>query len=202
MSKYVVKSWEVSKEKDSKGNYVNILFRRAGFFHWLFGLIGIDRTISLKVNNKSLRLKEWSWSIEKGRAVILSEITSIDYRYNRPWIVSLLIFLFFSVPLIYVRFSGYLAFLAFAGKAGKFISDLNSVIYVTVILLIGLLIAFIYYYLNISTSFAVYDAGGRKIGIKIKNSVIERVAVSASDSSFLAYVVRQLVLYAKNNNRE
>ena len=200
MSKYVVKSWEVSKEKDSKGNYVNILFRRAGFFHWLFGLIGIDRTVSLKVNNKSLRLKEWSWSREKGHAVVLNEITSIEYKYNRPWIVSLLIFLFISVPLIYVKFSAAFPYLAFAGEAGKFIFNLNSVIYVTLILLIGLLIAFIYYYLNISTCFAVYDAGGRKTGIKIKNSVIERVAVSASDSSFLAYVVRQLVLYARNNN--
>lgn len=155
----VVKSFKVSGTPGEDGCYAEIVARQSGFFSWLFALLGLDPTWSLRVLFDKVVYE--SSSITGFRRVILPihSISSVYFGTSRPWQQALLAFLVF-VGLAFV-----------AAEAG-------SSTWVVLLVLLGVISAILIFIFNRQLCIGVTETTGDDYELLLKRSVIENQEIT------------------------
>jgi len=169
MSYYVVKRWKVEEEPDEKGLYINIAGRMPGALSWLMSLIGIDPTFSIEVDSENFIFQEGSWSGKRRTIIPLKHISSVFYGYQRPWQITLGLFMVIAVAISYA-------------------STLLIAIPTAAVL------AIIYFIFMKTLVIGVSESGGGKTSsIQIRRSLIENKGFNEFSCEQICAVLYQLV---------
>ena len=86
MSALALKRWtEIQEGDNSDGTRLWIEARESGLLAWLFGLIGLDPTHSLRVTQSHIVYRTASWSGHITVCLPLCRLTATAYGFVRPW---------------------------------------------------------------------------------------------------------------------
>lgn len=176
MGAYVLKTWRVSNEADSQGNYIDIAGRAPGVLSWILSLVGIEPTVRFSVSMDSVSYQQGSWSGTHRRVIPVRSISSIYHGFTRPWKEALSLY-------------GVGTFLL-----GSFVAALDGDPRILVFLNLFLLaMAFLYYVLNRRMSIGVVEKGSIVSGIDFKRSVIEGKKLTATDAAQVIAILEALL---------
>jgi hypothetical protein len=188
MSTYVIKSWRASDRPDAQNNFVSITGRRKGLTSWLLSAFGIDPTVSITVSENRIEFAEGSLSGNVRRLIPFSGVCSTLYGYHKPWKKALLVWLLLT-PLLPFLFT----------LLSQSISELHSVsdpiAPLTIILsqLLAIIIAGIYYFLNITLTLGFVENSGVINLIEFKRSVIENKEINEAQVGYVCQVIQYLI---------
>lgn len=155
----VVKSFRVSGTPGEDGCYAEIIAREGGLISWIFALLQIDPTWSLRVMFDKVVYE--ANSLTGFRQVILPihSVSSVYFGTSKPWRLALLVFLIFLV----------LAFVA---------AEEGSTTGVVLFVLLGVLGAVLVFILNRQLCIGVTEGTGAHYELLLKRSVIENQEIS------------------------
>lgn len=179
---YVIKSWRASNKPDSKKNYVKIVGRRQGFISWVLSMIGIDPTMTITVSDARIEISNTSLAGSLRKLIPHQGVCSTFYGYQKPWQMTLVIFFLSS------------SFLS-GGLAIAFGSDNKGLAVVGIFLglLVGIVIALIYYFLNRTITLGFIEQSGVASRIDFKRSVIENQDIDEDQAAYICELVQYLV---------
>lgn len=168
MSGLVIKAWKVDEQADG-GACARIVGRESGLIAWFLSLLRVDPTTTLMVSPDRIEFTSASLAGTQSRILPLQSICSSYYGYHKPWKIALGIFAFC---------------LAVAGSmhGGE-----------GFVALIGLVIAFVYYFLNRELTLGFVENSGVVIGIAFKRSVIENIDVNEEQAKKVCTLVQSLI---------
>lgn len=176
MGAYVLKTWRVSNEADSQGNYIDIAGRAPGLLSWILSLAGIEPTVRFSVSMDSVSYQQGSWSGTHRRLIPIRSISSIYHGFTRPWKEALALF-------------GVGFFLI-----GTFVVGMEANPGILVFLYPMLLaLVFLYYVLNRRMSIGVVEKGSIVSGVDFKRSVIEGKKLTAADAGQVIAILEALL---------
>lgn len=169
MPAYVIKTWEVSEQKNESGNFIEIKGRAPGLISWLLSFVGIDATVALKVSENAIDFEQGSWGGRFYSKIPVTKVRSISYGYSKPWKAAL------SVTIIVGAL-----FMALWGLG----------------LILGPIAGAVYYYLNKSLMLGFHEGGGIERYFEIKRSVIEGKRLEEKDAEQVQEIIASLILKA------
>ncbi len=175
----VLKSWEVDESPvDREGNFIKIKGRHGGLISFFLSLAGVDPTVTVKINSQRLEFSKASLAGGKTSFIPLPSLTSTHTGFHRPWQAALAIFMIslFLGPIV-----GRLA----GGFAGFLVT-------ITVVLA-GLVIGVIYYFLNREITLGFIEGSGIGYQIDFKRSVIENIDVNENRARQACDIVQDLI---------
>ena len=182
INKVVVKSWKVSETPiDGQDYCVEIIGRKPGFFAWLSALFGIDPTVRLRVGSKWFEYKKASLAGWETKQIPLRKVSSVFNSYYRPWKKALAVFLslFVTGGMLIVRMGE---------------MDNDFIVAGLITMLVGAVIALLYFFLNRSFVLCIYEVGGRATGgIRFKRSVIENVDINQAKVEEACQIIKRLI---------
>lgn len=147
----VIKSWSIQSEPAPGQPHVRVVARESGFWSFILSLLGIDATTTMEVSSTRIEFEHGSLSGFIRRMTPFGHVSSTFYGRHKPWKTALFILaLCFSVG-------------SAIGKAWALL----------VFVLIGLLGAGLYYFLNRELTFGFIEDSGFAGAITFKRSVIE-----------------------------
>ncbi len=89
---FVITKWSISEVGALQdGNYVYIKGREAGLLSWLLSLVGIDPSVSISVNSKTILFEKGSLAGFDKRVIPIGSVCSTYYGYTKPWQAALVI---------------------------------------------------------------------------------------------------------------
>jgi len=183
MSALVLKAWKVNNRPvDADDNYVLISGRRSGLVSWFLSLVGVDPTTTIKIGIKRIEFQESSLSGTNNRMIPLRGVCSTYFGYHKPWKQALAIFVFLMV--LSISLSSMLMEMGSAGT-GAAIFMVGT--------LIGLIVGFIYYFLNRTLTLGFVENSGVISGIRFKRSVIENIDVNETQACFVCELTQELI---------
>jgi hypothetical protein len=174
MSALVIKAWTVkTKPVEGSTNFISIIGRQGGLVAWLLSVLKIDPTTSILMGIERLEFRRSSLAGTESRMIPLEGICSAYYGYHKPWkvtagIVAAALFLFVE------------AFREMPGAA-------------LAVLLIGLAIAFVYYFLNRELTLGFVEHSGHVSGIRFKRSIIENLDVNEDQARLVCSIAQKLI---------
>jgi hypothetical protein len=89
---FVITKWslsEVGALQDS--NYVYIKGREGGLLSWLLSLVGVDPSVSISVNSKTILFQKGSLAGFDKRVIPIGSVCSTYYGYSKPWLTAVII---------------------------------------------------------------------------------------------------------------
>jgi hypothetical protein len=175
MGALVLKQWSVKNEVDQAGNYVFITGREGGFIAWILALLGVDPTTSIKVSMKRVEFQQSSLAGTSNRMIPLQGVCSTYYGYHKPWKESL--GLFVVLTLLF----GYFGMTTNSGGITVFG------------MLISIVLAIVYYFLNRTLTLGFVENSGVISGIHFKRSVIENVDVNEKQARLVCELTQTLI---------
>jgi hypothetical protein len=179
MKPLVLIEWKADNQPiDDDGNLIRITGRQGGLIAWLFSLLKIEPTTSIKVSKDRVEFVSSSLSGTEYRMIPISSVCSTYYGYHKPWKTALAILIFF-------------VFLAF--NIGS-----NLVIF-AIFFLAGPAIAFLYYFLNRVWTLGFVEHSGVVSRIRFKRSVIEGVDVNETQGHYICQITQFLIESKRNN---
>ena len=184
MATYVIKSWRAADQPDVHGNYVTIIGRKQGIISWLLTLFRIDPTVSITASATRIEFSEASLSGTTNRLIPLPGICSTLYGYHKPWKKALSIFIILGWLI-----AGVASAVASAGVAG----DHVSVGGLFLGLLVGLVFAILYYFLNRTLTLGFVENSGVVSAIQFKRSVVENQDINQAQAGYVCQLVQFLV---------
>jgi len=175
MATLVLRSWKVdTKPIDANGNYVDISGRQSGLLSWFLALLGVDPTTTIKIGPVRVEFHQSSLSGISTRMIPLQGICSTYYGYYKPWKEALAIIVLCSV-------------------LGNVIMAAGSWTGALLVWLLGLVLGFLYYFLNKTLTLGFVENSGVANGIQFKRSVIENVAVDADQARVVCEITQSLI---------
>ena len=177
MSALVLKEWKAdSSAIDSDGNLVRIVGRKAGLIAWFLALLKIDPTTSVLVSPNRVEFIASSLAGTDHRVIPVRQISSTYYGYYKPWKMAIVIFVVV----------GWLAGLLFGGSDPSLISNSSAII-------MGALVALIYYQLSRTMTLGFVEVSGVVSAIQFKQSVIEGVEINAKSAEYVCDLAQFLI---------
>ena len=176
MAAYVLKQWEVSEKPNDNGFFIEIAGRRPGLVSWVLSIIGIEATIRFFVSDKSVILAVGSWAGIVKRVIPLTQISSLQYGFTRPWKACLSAF----------TTSVFLVGSMMASEAVSLPIGLG------IVLVVGL-VCLAYYTLNQRLSVGVRESGGLTNAVEFKRSVIEGKKLEERDARMVCDIIQALM---------
>lgn len=192
MSTYVIKSWRASDRPDAQNNFVSITGRRKGLTSWLLSAFGIDPTVSITVSENRIEFAEGSLSGNVRRLIPFSGVCSTLYGYHKPWKKALLVWLLLTPLLPYLFILGF-ALLGHSVEELRPISAPPSPLPIIFSQLLALIIAGIYYFLNITLTIGFVENSGVINLIEFKRSVIENKEINEAQVGYVCQVIQYLI---------
>jgi len=155
----VVKSFKVSGTPSEDGCYAEITARESGLISWIFALLQLDPTWSLKILFDKVVYE--ANSITGFRQVILPihSVSSVYFGTSKPWKLALTVFILF-IGAAYV-----------AAEAG-------SVFWTVLLVLLGVAAAALIFILNRELCIGVTEGTGDNYEMLLKRSVIENQEIT------------------------
>jgi len=169
----VIRKWTANTEPDANHIYVFIEGRRAGLIAWLLSVLGIDAKTELVVSAEAVEFRSASLAGGVKRVIPLSSVSSTIYGYSKPWMQALLIFAIITALI------GVLAESVVSG------------------VLLGLIVAVIYFVLNRQLTVGLIEESGHGHIIQFKKSVIENQEINEKQAERVSRIIQALV-QAKN----
>lgn len=145
-------------------------------------LVGVDPTTTIKIGIKRIEFQESSLSGTNNRMIPLRGVCSTCFGYHKPWKQALAIFIIFMV--LSISLSSMLLEMGSAGT-GAAIFMVGT--------LIGLIVGFIYYFLNRTLTLGFVENSGVISGIRFKRSVIENIDVNETQACFVCELTQELI---------
>lgn len=162
----VIKEWRASEEPDANGIYVHIKGRDAGLFNFILSAVGIDPTLDLTVDSKNIRLELGSMSGFTRKITPLGNLCSGTFGYFKPW-KSAMVICALSIILGYIS---------------------------SIITAIGIIGAFVYYFLNKQLQLRLTDvAGDFAANFSFQRSLIEGVDVDEKSGERVIQIIEGLL---------
>jgi hypothetical protein len=159
MSALVIKAWKAEKKPiDSQNNFVSIYRREGGLIAWLLSLMGIDPMTTITIGLERLGFTSASLAGSASKLISLEAICSTFYGYHKPWKAAA------SMLAVSAILSLLLSSAGAHGVAG-------------VVLLIGVAVALIYYFLNRTLTLGFIEDSGVPSAIQFKRSG-SRISIS------------------------
>lgn len=147
----VIKSWSIKSQPAPGEPHVRVVARESGFWSFILSLLGIDATTTLEVSSTRIEFEHGSLSGFIRRMTPFGHVSSTFYGRHKPWKTALFILaVCFSIG-------------SAIGKAWALLA----------FLLIGLIGAGLYYFLNRELTFGFIEDSGFAGAITFKRSVIE-----------------------------
>lgn len=175
MSALVIKSWKADeKPLDATGTHVSIVGRQGGLIAWILSWMGIDPTTTLLVCPERIEFSDASLAGNQSRLIPLQNVCSSYYGYHKPWKTALGILVIF----IWLGFT-----MSYDGSAWPVIT----------MILIGLIVAATYYFLNRKLTLGFVENSGVVVGLRFKRSVIENVDINQSQAKHVCKIVQALI---------
>lgn len=168
----VITEWKTSEQPDGNGEYVHIRGRQAGVLSFLLSFIGIDPEFSLTVDSRSVCFEKGSLNGYERSVVPLDRIASASLGYAKPW-KGCVIAAGISIALLFVADSIWVG-------------------------IIGLIAAFLYYFLHKELFLAINDNGGNRYPIEFKRSVIEGQNIDEKAAERIVAIIEMLMLGTDN----
>lgn len=172
----VIKKWKAQSEPlDEEGNFVEIIGRQGGLIDWLMALLKLDPETSIKISGDRVIFKRASLSGNENRMIPIMSICSTYYGFHKPWGAALAIFLVCTV------FGSQLAVAMDSGLAAF------------AFILIGAVVAVIYYSLNRTLTLGFIEHSGVSNSIRFKRSVIEGKEINSTQGAYICQLVEYLI---------
>ena len=184
MATLIVKSWKVQYEAFEPNNsYVLITARAPGILTWILSLVGIDATTTIQATNEKVVFTSSSLSGTDHRVIPLQSICSSYYGYHKPWKKSVFIFGICFITGLMISNHLFLANISYetSPTVGHFV------------ILIGLIIASIIYFLNRSLTLGFVENSGVINGIRFKRSVIENQDINQERAHAVCDLLQALI---------
>jgi hypothetical protein len=190
MKAYVITKWFASNQANADGNFIEITGRREGIIPFILSLVGLSSTLSVRVSADRLVYHETSLAGDTTTTTPLSKVTSTTYGWERPIKKCIGI-------VIGTAFVGHLLGAIIGGGATAMenpaVALSSGLLGGAVGLIIGGIIAAIYYLLNrVLTTGVVTDASDH-FWVRFKRSVIEGKKLDQSDAEYVAELIDYLV---------
>ncbi len=175
----VLKSWEVDESPvDREGNFIKIKGRHGGLISFFLSLVGVDPTVTIKINSQRLEFTKASLAGGKTSFIPLASLTSTHTGFHRPWQTALVIAVIgISLGAPIGRLAG--GFVGFLITLGVFLG--------------GVILAVIYYMLNREITLGFIEGSGVGYQIDFKRSVIENIDVNEKRARQACDIVQDLI---------
>jgi len=164
----VITEWKASEQPDENGEFVHIRGRQAGVLSFLLSLVGIDPKFSLTVDNRSVCFEKGSLNGFVRSIVPLDRVASASIGYAKPWKGCMI-----------------------AGGVSVALPFVAGSIWIGII---GLIAAFLYYFLHKVLFLAVNDNGGKPYELDFKRSVIEGQNIDEKAAERIVAIIEMLML--------
>lgn len=176
MQPLVIKEWKANSQPvDPEGNLISITGRQGGLIAWILALLKIDPTTSIKVSPDRVQFSSASLSGTEFRMIPILSVCSTYYGYHKPWKAALGIAVFF-------------------GFIGAVISDvMQSAAPAIILLLMGIGLAFLYYFLSRTLTLGFVEHSGVISGIRFKRSIIEGVEINQTQGNYICGLTQSLI---------
>lgn len=147
----VIKSWSIQSQPTEGQPHVRVVARESGVWSFILSLVGIDATTTMEVSSTRIEFEHGSLSGFTRRMTPFDHVSSTFYGRHKPWKTALGIIVgCFVIGTLLQSVMGLLAFM-----------------------LLGLVVAGIYYFLNRELTFGFIEDSGFAGVITFKRSVIE-----------------------------
>jgi hypothetical protein len=183
MAAYVITSWRASNEPDGQGNYVSLTGRREGIISWLLSILRINPMVSIIVDATRIEFSQVSLSGSLRRVIPLPGVCSTIYGYYKPWKQALGIFVFLVWLITQIAIEASSAAPASGFVAMGFLFGL----------LVGIVCAVIYYFLNRTLTLGFVENSGAVSIIRFKRSVVENQDIDETQAGYVCQLVQSLV---------
>ncbi len=152
----VIKSWTVNSKPPAGQPHIRILGRESGLLSFLLSLLGIDATTTLVVNSRHMEYESGSLAGFVREITTMEHVSSTFYGRHKPWKQAMIIAAVFWVVGFY--FMGH---------------STGSTVFGTIVLIVGLGLAALYYVLNRELTLGFRADSGQLHQLQFKRSVIE-----------------------------
>lgn len=176
MQPLVLKEWKANSQPvDAEGNLISITGRQGGLIAWILALLKIDPTTSIKVSADRVEFSCASLSGTEFRMIPILSVCSTYYGYHKPWKAALAIIVVFGF--IGVQIS----------------AATNSAPIAFLFLLLGIGVAFVYYFLSRTLTLGFVEHSGVVNGIRFKRSVIEGLEINQTQGNYICRLAQSLI---------
>lgn len=175
----VVKKWFAETKPNDNGEYVHIYARRTGLISWLLSLLRLDPTVYFGVYLDQVQFRISSLSGFVMETAPISSIASCFYGYSKPWKQTL------AIVVIAIWLASMIAG--------------DSIIGALAILLLGMIIAVVYYALTRALSFGVTLNSGESYAMTVKRSVIENKEIDQKSFERVVAIISSVIRADKRN---
>jgi len=183
----VLKSWYASDKPLPDGSFIHITGRRAGLVGFLFALLGIDPVTTLKVSNKRIEFHSASLTGTSHRITPLSSVSSSYFGFFKPLFSSIAVGV--VAGLIIALIVGIVRGFVFGMNYGGAASLLTMLIGFGG----GVVVAFIYYKINVTQTVGFVELSGDNYYIRFKPSVIEGISVDEAKAKYAAELIQHFI---------
>ena len=169
----VIKHWYADTKPNAQGNYVEISARESGLFAWFLSLIKIDPSYFLYVSYDQILFQSSSFSGYKKVFLLTRSVTSSFFGYYKPWKTAATIF-------------------AIGFMLGSAVVQ-NSAMFGLLTMLIGAVIAAVYYFLNKELLIGFSEQNGQEYALVLKRSIIEGKEIDEKQLELVTNILNTLI---------
>lgn len=171
----VPKQWYANVKANERSNYVEILARQSGFFAWLLALIKVDPTFFMSISHQRVVYQASNLMGYKKVILPIDSISSSYFGYHKPWFTAISIFVF-SIML------------------GTAVMDATqTAMWGMLAMLIGLVIAVAYYFLNKELLIGITDNNGSSYSLILKRAVIENQEINEQQMELVTRILLTVI---------
>ncbi len=166
----VVKSWKVTSHPAPGEPNVAIVARDSGLMSFLLSIVGIDATATLQISSRHVFYEEGSLSGFERRFVPLEHVAHTSYGRVKPW-----------------KQTG--IFIALSIGLGGLVAGVFGML----VLLVGVGLSLLYYFLNRTLRIGVRDVSGYQIELPFGRSVIEGQEIDEKAAENVMRIIEHLI---------
>lgn len=166
----VVKSWKVTSHPAPGEPNVAIVARDSGLMSFVLSMVGIDATATLQISSRHVFYEEGSLAGFTRRFVPLEHVASTFYGRIKPW-----------------KKTGF--FIALSIGLGGMVSGAFGML----VLLVGIALSLLYYFLNRTLTIGVIDVSGTMTELSFGRSLLEGQEVDEKAAENVMRIVEHLI---------
>jgi hypothetical protein len=175
----VVKHFYASTTPNAEGHYVEIAARQSGVWAWILALLKIDPTFLMQVSYNEIVYQATTLAGYRKTLITTGSVSSSFYGYHKP-IKEALILL------------GVFLLMGYGAAKG------DSFLAAVLLVLIGVVVAGVYYFLNKKLSIGFSEINGDDYGMLIKRSVIENTEINEEQMKLVADIISTVLRENRN----
>lgn len=166
----VVKSWKATSNPAPGEPNIVIVARDSGLMSFVLSIVGIDATATLQISSRHVFYEEGSLSGFKRTFVPLEHVAHTFYGRIKPW-----------------KKSGF--FIALSIGLGGMLQGAFGML----LLLVGVALSLLYYFLNRTLSIGVCDMSGKLIELAFGRSLLEGQEIDEKAAENVMRIIEHLI---------